>query len=163
MSHTFLIKGYFAGAKMNTHYFLNDIKKNYTKNDLCVQWQKRKTAADERSKESEKTGCRKVLAYSWRKASMGSRRAALKAGKIPKTMPTMTDTLKAKRSCSGFTMGAERFSFTKKVMNFVSSRDTPTPNTPPRMESRTASTMTCRRMSILRAPMAFLMPISLMR
>ena len=50
-------------------------------------------------------------------------------------MPTMTDTLKAKSSCSGFTIGAERFSFTKKVMNFVSNRDTPTPNTPPKMES----------------------------
>ena len=37
---------------------------------------------------------------------MGSRLAALKAGKIPKTIPTTTDTLKAKSSCSGLTIGA---------------------------------------------------------
>src|SRR5882762_6487701 len=99
--------------------------------------------------------------YSYRRASTGSRRAALMAGYIPKTRPTPMETPTASTIAqSGMDDGRLG---TAKLISRLMAPPSNTPMTPPAPVSTMASVRNCQMTSRRRAPMALRTPISRVR
>lgn len=96
--------------------------------------------------------------YSYRRETMGSRRAAFCAGKIPKKIPTETDTTKPRITDQPVT---EAGSGVTALTNKAIPKPTRIPIMPPVAVKKTASIRNCFKISPERAPMALRIPISL--
>src|SRR5438093_10171126 len=98
--------------------------------------------------------------YSYLNASTGSSRAALAAGAIPKTSPTVIDTIVA---IAALHTGTVVLKSSRRLRNSPVPIPTMMPRMPPIKVSVAASTRNCHRTSRRVAPMALRSPISRVR
>jgi hypothetical protein len=100
--------------------------------------------------------------YSCRKASMGARLAARRAGRIPNNMPTSAENPVAPTTAHHGTAGGGKCGMIFAA-NTPSSQPNPMPMMPPSTARTIASIRNCMRMKLRGAPNALAIPISRVR
>src|SRR5512138_3887279 len=100
--------------------------------------------------------------HSCRKASMGARSAARRAGRMPNNMPTSAENPVAPITAHKGTAGGGKYGIIFAAST-PSSQPSPIPMMPPITASTIASMRNCMRMKRRGAPSAFAMPISRVR